>query len=69
MELLAPIPCMVFRKVKVLAVAFRVVNVVATATLSRPIDIESLPQRFPHEEVYDEEIYGGRVAYFKFEAM
>ena len=42
---------------------------VSTATLSRPVDIESLPQLFPHEAVHNEEIYGGRFAYFKSEAM
>lgn len=50
-------------------VLFRVVNVVSTATLDRPVDIASLPQLFPSEAVHDEEIYGGRVAYFKSEAM
>ena len=50
-------------------VLFRVVNVVSTATLDSSVDIESLPQFFPNEAVHDEEIYGGRVAYFKSEAM
>ena len=50
-------------------VVFRVVNVVATAALDRTMDIESLPELFPHEAVHDEEIYGGRVAYFKSEVM
>ena len=50
-------------------VPFRVVNVVSTAVLSRPVDIESLPRLFPNEAVHDEKIYGGRVAYFKSEAM
>jgi TATA-box binding protein (TBP) (component of TFIID and TFIIIB) len=46
-------------------VAFKIVNVVATATLGRPIDLESLHALFPHEVIHDQEIYGGRVAYFK----
>jgi len=50
-------------------VLFRVVNVVSTAKLDRPVDIESLSQLFPNETVYDEEIYGGRVAYFKSKSM
>ena len=48
---------------------FNIVNVICTAKLDRSIDIESLPQLFPNEAVHDEEIYGGRVAYFKSEAM
>lgn len=54
---------------KTLDVVFRVVNVVATAALDRTIDIEALPQLFPHEAVHNNEIYGGRVAYFKSEPM
>lgn len=50
-------------------VPFRVVNVVSTATLARPMNIESLPQLFPNEAVHDVEVYGGRVAYFKSEVM
>lgn len=50
-------------------IQFKVVNVVCTATLSRSIKIESLPRLFPNEAVHDQEIYGGRVAYFKSEAM
>ena len=50
-------------------VLFRVVNVVSTATLDSSVDIESLPQLFPNEAVHDQEIYGGRAAYFKSEAM
>jgi TATA-box binding protein (TBP) (component of TFIID and TFIIIB) len=42
-----------------------VVNVVATATLDHPVDLESLHELFPHEVIYHREIYGGRVAYFK----
>jgi transcription initiation factor TFIID TATA-box-binding protein len=49
--------------------SIRIVNVVATATLDRTIDIKSLPQIFPNEAVHDDEIYGGRVAYFKSKAM
>ena len=44
-------------------------NVVATATLDRPVDLESLHERFPHEIVHDQEIYGGRTAYFKSKDM
>ena len=54
---------------KAMDMLFIVVNVVCTATLARPVEIESLPQLFPNEAVHDEEIYGGRVAYFKSEAM
>jgi len=49
--------------------SFKVVNIVSTATLSRHVNIESLPQLFPHESVHDKEIYRGRVAYFKSKAM
>lgn len=48
---------------------FKVVNVVCTGDLSRSIDLKSLLQLFPSEIVHNEEIYGGRVAYFKSEAM
>jgi transcription initiation factor TFIID TATA-box-binding protein len=47
----------------------RVVNVVATATLDQTADVESLPRIFPNEAIHDDEIYGGRVAYFKSKAM
>lgn len=50
-------------------ITFKVVNVVCTATLSRPVDIISLPKLFPHEALHNQEVYGGRVAYFKSEAM
>lgn len=46
-----------------------IVNVVATATLDRLVDIESLRELFPHEVVHDPGIYGGRVAYFKSNRM
>jgi len=46
-----------------------IVNVVATATLDRPVDLESLRELFPHEVVHDAAIYGGRAAYFKSEEM
>ena len=42
-----------------------IVNVVATAALDRPVDLESLKEFFRHEVVHDPEIYGGRAAYFK----
>ena len=50
-------------------ISFKVVNVVSTAALSHTVDIESLTQNFPNEVVHDEEIYGGRVAYFTSEVM
>jgi len=46
-----------------------IVNVVATAALDRPVDLESLKESFPHEVVHDPEIYGGRTAYFKSNEM
>ena len=46
-----------------------VVNVVATASLDRPVDLESLKESFPYEIVHDPEIYGGRTAYFKSNKM
>lgn len=42
-----------------------IVNVVATAALDRPVDLESIKESFPQEVVHDPEIYGGRTAYFK----
>lgn len=48
-----------------MSVTFRIVNVVATAALDRPLDLKSLHKRFPHEVVHDQEIYGGRAAYFR----
>jgi len=50
-------------------VAFRIVNVVATAALDRCMDLESLHEMFPREVIHDQEIYGGRVAYFKSKSM
>jgi len=52
-----------------MAVTFRIVNVVATTLLDRFVDLESLRELFPHEVIYDQEIYGGRVAYFKSKNM
>jgi TATA-box binding protein (TBP) (component of TFIID and TFIIIB) len=54
---------------KLMAVAFRIVNVVATAVLDQPVDLESLHEIFVHEVIHDQEIYGGRVAYFKSKNM
>ena len=50
-------------------VAFEIVNVVATATLDRRMDLELLHELFPKEVIHDQEIYGGRVAYFKSKRM
>ena len=50
-------------------VIFRVVNVIATAALDRPVDLEFLHELFPHKVVHDQEIYGGRAAYFKSKDM
>jgi len=50
-------------------VRFRIVNVVATAVLDRNMELESLHEIFPHEVIHDQEIYGGRVAYFKSRSM
>lgn len=52
-----------------MSVTFRIVNVVATASLDRPMDLESLHKLFPHEVIHDPEIYGGRTAYFKSKDM
>ena len=46
-----------------------IVNVVATASLDRRVDLESLKESFPYEVVHDPEIYGGRTAYFKSNRM
>ena len=46
-----------------------IVNVVATAALDRPVDLESLKESFPYEVIHDTEIYGGRTAYFKSSKM
>ena len=64
-KIIAPLRDKGFGEVKAVDLSFRVVNMVATAALDRPVELESLPQLFPHEALYDEEIYGGRVAYFK----
>ena len=50
-------------------IVYEIVNVVATAALHRSVDLESLHELFPHEVIYDQEIYGGRVAYFKSKDM
>lgn len=50
-------------------IPFKVVNVVCTAILSSSVDILNLPHLFPDEVIYDQEIYGGRAAYFKSETM
>jgi len=49
--------------------AFRIVNVVATVALDRPLDLKSIHEISPHEVIHDKEIYGGRVAYFKSRKM
>lgn len=46
-------------------VPYKIVNLVATAALDRPIDLENLTKLFPQEVIHDPAIYGGRVAYFK----
>ena len=48
---------------------FTIVNVVATAALDQPMDLELLRERFPKNILYDQDIYGGRVAYFKTKNM
>ena len=48
---------------------FTIVNVVATAALNQPMDLELLRERFPKNILYDRDIYGGRVAYFKTKNM
>ena len=50
-------------------ITFKIVNVVATATLDRRMDLESLHELFPKEVIHDQDIYGGRVAYFKSKRM
>jgi TATA-box binding protein (TBP) (component of TFIID and TFIIIB) len=52
-----------------MVLAYRIVNVVSTAVLDRPVDLESLHKLFPLEIIHDQEIYGGRVAYFKSKKM
>jgi transcription initiation factor TFIID TATA-box-binding protein len=39
--------------------------VVATATLEKPVDLELLRQQLPKHVIWDQDIYGGRVAYYK----
>lgn len=48
---------------------FIIVNVVATAALDQPVDLEFLRERFPKYILHDQDIYGGRVAYYKTENM
>jgi transcription initiation factor TFIID TATA-box-binding protein len=45
------------------------VNVVATASLDNPVDLEVIRKLFPHQIIYDQDIYGGRAAYFKSKNM
>ena len=42
---------------------------VATATLEKPVDLELLRQQLPKHVTWDQDIYGGRVAYYKTEEM
>ena len=44
-------------------------NVVVTAALDGPVDLESLHELFPHEIVHAQKVYSGRVAYFKSKDM
>ncbi len=48
---------------------FTIVNVVATAALNQSIDLEILRKQFPKHVLWDQDIYGGRVAYYKTEGM
>jgi TATA-box binding protein (TBP) (component of TFIID and TFIIIB) len=48
---------------------FIIVNIVATATLDKPVDLELLRQQLPKHVIWDQDIYGGRVAYYKTEEM
>jgi len=52
-----------------MSVKFKVVNVVATAALDRSVDLELLAKDFRKEVLFDSDIYGGRVAYFKSKDM
>ena len=54
-------------RVNVPAVEISIVNVVATATLDRPVDPASLPQLFPRFISYDPEVYFA--AYFRSDEM
>jgi len=47
---------------------FTIVNV-ATASLDQPVDLEHLRKQFPKHILWDQDIYGGRVAYYKTEKM
>jgi len=51
------------------SIEISIVNVVATAALDHPVDLESLKESFPYEVVHDPEIYSGRTAYFKSNKM
>jgi len=46
-----------------------IVNIVATAALDRPVDLETIKEAFPDKVVHDPQIYGGRTAYFKTNKM
>jgi len=48
---------------------FIIVNVVATASLDQPVDLELLRKQFPKHILWDQDIYGGRVAYYKTKDM
>jgi transcription initiation factor TFIID TATA-box-binding protein len=52
-----------------MGIAFKIVNVVATAVLDRSVDLEAIRELFPHQIIYDQDIYGGRAAYFKSKKM
>jgi TATA-box binding protein (TBP) (component of TFIID and TFIIIB) len=54
---------------KLMVLVYQIVNVVSTAVLDRPVDLESLHKLFPLEIIHNQEIYGGRVAYFKSKKM
>jgi transcription initiation factor TFIID TATA-box-binding protein len=55
--------------VKKLTSKYTIVNVVATATLDKQVDLELLRQQLPKHVIWDQDIYGGRVAYYKTEEM
>ncbi|MEM3823889.1 MAG: hypothetical protein QXH87_03050 [Candidatus Bathyarchaeia archaeon] len=52
-----------------MTIQYAITNVVATATLNQPVDLELLRQRLPKHILWDQDIYGGRVAYYKTENM
>lgn len=55
---------------RLLSGAVRIVNVVATASLDHPVDLESLSCLFPHIVIYDPEVYPPPApAYFKSKGM